>query len=435
MRRALDTNSRRRIAIGEQDRVVIVQLPKLLEDIPPPPPIPGSAPAPPPPPSSSLAPLSIPVSAYTQIDKSTIKTHSVAAVGFEVMSVTFNPSNENYLAVCGPRECRVITLNSRDEVVDQLSVELALDGAANMVLRAAWLPGSQVKLGIIAMQCVKVYDLSKDALSPLYYFTLLEDSVREAVFAQHNGATTMFLLSATGMLFAQPLVSLQDGPCIITDTLFIPPHLSGTSGASLYYSQCLDLLFVTYSDGKCVALRLNPTFTDVMGGFLVTPSSPPPSKTATSTTVAPLAPHTSWVELDSIPGTLVAQSYSSPLARAPSPLVGLTITKDDLKIQGLKPTPISSSASKSSPRVEGITVVGGKRQSMLVLLDDGSLHRYDPIIVAEPEVKREAEPEVVATPSATSAKPPSAVPRPKYETLSLYFSTPSTSLSLLIFTS
>lgn len=414
MRRALDANSRRRIAVGEQDRVIIVQLPKLLEDIPPPPPVPGSAPAPPPPPppSSSLPPLSISASAYTQIDKSTVKTHAVAAVGFEVMSITFNPSNENYLAVCGPRECRVITLNSRDEVVDQLSVELALDGAANTVLRAAWLPGSQVRLGIIASQCVKVYDLSKDALSPLYYFTLLEDSVREAVFAQHNGATTMFLLSATGMLFAQPLGSLQDGPCIITDTLAVPPHLAGTSGASLYFSQSLDLLFVTYSDGKCVALRLNTTFTEVLGGFIVTPSSPPPSKTATAPTVASLAPHTSWVELDSVPGTLVAQSYSSPLARAQAPLVGVSITKDDVKLQGLKPTPISASSSKSSPRIEGITVIGGKKQSMLVLLDDGSLHRYDPIIVTEPEVKREAEPEVVATPAVTSAKPP---PRPKYE--------------------
>lgn len=412
MRRALDANSRRRIAVGEQDRVIIVQLPKLLEDMPPP--LPGSA-LPPPPPSSSIPPLPTLASAYTQIDKSTVKTHAVAAVGFEVMSVTFNPGNDNFLAVCGPRECRVITLNSRDEVVDQLSVELALDGASNTVIRAAWLPLSQVRLGIIASQCVKVYDLSKDALSPLYYFTLLEDTVRDAVFAQHNGATTMFLLSATGMLFAQPLGSLQDGPCIITDTLFVPPHLSGTSGASLYYSQSLDLLFATYSDGKCVALRLNPTFTEVLGGFIVTPSSPPPPRTATAPTVAALAPYTSWVELDSAPGTLVAQSYSSPLSKAQAPLVGVSITMDEVRLQGIKPHPITSSSSKNSARVEGLTVVGGKKQSLIVLLDDGSLHRYDPVVAVEPEVKREPEAEVVAMPPVTSAKPPpSAIPRPKY---------------------
>jgi E3 ubiquitin-protein ligase UBR4 len=327
----------------------------------------------------------------------------VAAVGFEVMSVTFNPSNENYLAVCGPRECRVLTLNSRDEVVDQLSVELALDGA-NTVLRAAWLPASQVRLGIIASQCVKVYDLSRDALSPLYYFTLLEDSVREAVFAHRSGATTMLLLSATGMLFAQPLGSLQDGPCIITDTISVPPNLSGTSGSSLYYSHELDLLFATYSDGKCVALRLNPAFTEVVGGFIVTPSSPPPSKTATAPTVAPLAPHSSWVELESVPGNLVALSYASPVARAQAPLVGVSITKDEVKLQALKPAPLSSS-TKSIPRVEGITVIGGKKQSVLVLMDDGSIHRYDSVVVVEPEPKRE---EAVA---ASPAKP--AVPRPK----------------------
>lgn len=377
-----------------------MQLPKLLEDLPA---TTSSVPAPPPPPSPTSSPPP-PPPAYVQIDKSTIKTHAVAAVGFEVLSVTFNPSNENYLAVCGPRECRVITLSSRDEVVDQLSVELALEGG-NTVLKSAWLPGSQVKIGIIASQCVKVFDLSRDALSPLYYFTLLEDTVRDAVFAQRNGAVTMLLLSATGMLFAQPLGSLQDGPCIITDTLFVPPHLSGTSGASIYFSNELDLLFTTYSDGKCVALRLNSTFTEVLGGFIVSPASPPPSKTATAPTIASIAPHTSFVELESVPGSLVALSYSSPLARAQAPLVGVSITMDEVRLQGLKPSP-STSSSKSGPRVEGITVVGGKRQSVLILLDDGSLHRYDPIVFVEPEVKREVEGEAVATPVASAAKPP-----------------------------
>lgn len=382
-----------------------MQLPKLLEDLPSTP----AVPVPPPPPSPTSSPPPPPPT-YVQLDKSTVKTHAVAAVGFEVMSVLFNPSNESFIAVCGPRECRVLTLNSRDEVIDQLSVELALEGG-NTVLRSAWLPESQVKLGIIASQCVKVYDLSRDALSPLYYFTLLEDSVRDAVFAQRNGAATMLLVSATGMLFAQPLGSLQDGPCIITDTLFVPPHLAGTNGASLHFSRELDLLFVTYSDGKCVALRLNQAFTEVLGGFVVAPSSPPPPKTATAPTVAPIAPHTSWVELESVPGSLVALSYASPLSRAQAPLVGVSVTMDEVRLQGLKPPPPSTS-SKTGTRVEGITVVGGKRQSVVVLMDDGSLHRYDPIVFAEPEVKREVEGEAVATPPTAPAKVP-APPRSK----------------------
>jgi hypothetical protein len=83
-----------------------------------------------------------------------------------------------------------------------------------------WLPGSQVKLAVVANKCVKVYDLSKDSIAPMYYFTLLEDTVRAACFVQDQANKIIMLLqSVSGMLFVQPLESLSDGPCIITDTI------------------------------------------------------------------------------------------------------------------------------------------------------------------------------------------------------------------------
>lgn len=344
----------------------------------------------------------------------------MASVGFEVMSVLFNPSNENYLAVCGVRECRVLTLNSRDEVADQLPVELALDGAMNVVLHAAWLPGSQVRLGVIATQCAKVFDLSKDALSPVHYFTLLEDSIREAVFVQRAGATVMLLLSATGMLFSQPLSTLHDGPCIITDTLHVPAHIAhacGASGASLYYSYDLDLLFVSYIDGKCVALRLNATFSEILGGFSLNPSFPTTSPSALTPAHIPLRlgsapiPHNYWVEVGSA-RSLVCLGYAPPGPKVPlSPVVGVVIGKDEVKLQFLKSPAVlassSSSSSKSSTRVEGMTAIGSRKQSVLVLLDDGSLHRYDPVGADSPKQGEELVlPSPPPLPAATSSLMP-----------------------------
>ena len=84
-------------------------------------------------------------------------------------------ANENYLDVAGYEECQVLTVNSRDEITYRLAIEIALQGA--YIRQIAWLPGSQVQLMVVNNKFVKIYDLSQDNISPMHYFTLLEDSI------------------------------------------------------------------------------------------------------------------------------------------------------------------------------------------------------------------------------------------------------------------
>jgi E3 ubiquitin-protein ligase UBR4 len=120
-RRAMCSNSKGKIAIGESNSVVICDVSQLLEDS-------GSA---------------------TGVDKGTYKTIAKSAVGFDIVSLVFNPSYESYLAVAGIKECKILTLNSKFEVIDQLEVQLSLNelGDGIYIVQIHWLPNSLVNLG------------------------------------------------------------------------------------------------------------------------------------------------------------------------------------------------------------------------------------------------------------------------------------------------
>ena len=62
-------------------------------------------------------------------DKSNVKPLSRNSVRFELVHLVFNSANENYLVVAGYEECQVLTVNSLDEIIDRLVIDLALQGA------------------------------------------------------------------------------------------------------------------------------------------------------------------------------------------------------------------------------------------------------------------------------------------------------------------
>jgi hypothetical protein len=52
----------------------------------------------------------------------------------------------------------------------------------NHIIKPLWLPGSQTQLAILSADAVKIYDLGKDVISPIYYFLLPSGKVRDATF-------------------------------------------------------------------------------------------------------------------------------------------------------------------------------------------------------------------------------------------------------------
>lgn len=114
--------------------------------------------------------------------KLTLTRLASAPVPFTVLSLTGNPCNEDYLAVCGlkvanadknhleknsfhslvsflcayrPQDCHVLTFSSTGSVSDHLVLHPQL-ATGNFIIKAIWLPGSQTELAIITADFVKV---------------------------------------------------------------------------------------------------------------------------------------------------------------------------------------------------------------------------------------------------------------------------------------
>lgn len=87
--------------------------------------------------------------------KLTLTRLATAQVPFSVLSITGNPCNEDFLAVCGLKDCDVLTFSSAGSVVDHLALHPQLE-TGNFIICACWLPGSQTELAVITADFVKV---------------------------------------------------------------------------------------------------------------------------------------------------------------------------------------------------------------------------------------------------------------------------------------
>ena len=75
----------------------------------------------------------------------------------------------------------MLTFSSSGAVADHLVLHPQLE-TGNFIIRAIWLPGSQTNLALVTADFVKIYDLSKDALSPQYCFVVPAGKIRDCTF-------------------------------------------------------------------------------------------------------------------------------------------------------------------------------------------------------------------------------------------------------------
>jgi E3 ubiquitin-protein ligase UBR4 len=197
-------------------------------------------------------------------EKGAPKPLSKNAVRFQVLNLEFNPANDAHLVVSGYEDCHVFILNARGEVMDRLALELALEPETFLV-QATWVPGSQVELLVVSNRSVKIYDLSKDKISPVYFVTVPQESIKQAVLARDaEGVLCIFVLTQQGVLFSGKLRPQEgsEGAITLTERLQLPSDRQwpGSRGCSLSYFPEHRTLVSSYEDGQVVIGRLAGSF-------------------------------------------------------------------------------------------------------------------------------------------------------------------------------
>ncbi|XP_037079449.1 E3 ubiquitin-protein ligase UBR4-like, partial [Pollicipes pollicipes] len=295
--------------------------------------------------------------------KLTLTRLASAPVPFTVLSISSNPCNEDVLAVCGLKDCHVLTFSSSGAVSDHLVLQPQLE-TGNFIISARWLPGSQTALAIITADFVKLYDLGKDVLSPHHFFLLPSGKIRDACVANmQDGSRHVIIMSSTGLIYTVEIneeSSAQHGPFYVTNILDLShPEVKWSNGqicgggVAIYYSHVLQLLFFSYTQGKSF-----------------------------------LAPLTSiGTELDNLTQIQLKPSgsgkpNSQPLCqwrRGNNPVI-LMVKPDSVSVQEIRIVP-SKSKITDMVVIRHPTAGSDRRTTLIVLCEDGSLRIY----MASPE--------------------------------------------------
>ncbi|XP_028033464.1 protein purity of essence isoform X1 [Bombyx mandarina] len=314
--------------------------------------------------------------------KLTLTRLSSAPIPFTVLSLGGNPWNEDLLAVCGLKECHVLTFNSAGAVADHLVLNTGLEGN-NYVIKAIWLPGSQTQLALITSDFVKIYDLSKDLNNPMHHFLVPSGNVRDVTFVNQDGVMHMLCMSSAGHIYWQPMSEESRaslGTFYVTNTLeVLHPEIQdvaglvGGGGVSIYYSHTLKMLFFSYAQGKSFLAPLNTVEESLKGTAMITLSAAATQKEGSGRGGGKQGGVQSlcqWAEVPGHPGliTAVMQASNNPVV--------LMLTPTNIFVQEIKVVPAKAKIT-DMVAVRHWCGGGGEQKSTLILLcEDGSLRMY-----------------------------------------------------------
>ncbi|XP_026545772.1 E3 ubiquitin-protein ligase UBR4-like [Notechis scutatus] len=305
--------------------------------------------------------------------KLTLTRLASAPVPFTVLSLTGNPCKEDYLAVCGLKDCHVLTFSSSGSVSDHLVLHPQL-ATGNFIIKAVWLPGSQTELAIVTADFVKIYDLSVDALSPTFYFLLPSSKIRDITFLfNEESKNIVVIMSSAGYIYLQLMEeasSAQHGPFYVTNVLEVAHEdlkqdsngqVAG-GGVSVYYSHVLQMLFFSYSQGKSFAATISRATLEVLHLFPINiKSSNGGSKTSPALC--------QWSEVMNHPGLVccVQQTTGVPLV--------MMVKPDTFLIQEIKTLPAKAKI-QDMVAIRHTACNEQQRTTMILLCEDGSLRIY-----------------------------------------------------------
>ena len=306
--------------------------------------------------------------------KLTLTRLASAPIPFTVLSITGNPCNEDFLAVCGLKDCHVLTFTSAGSVADHLVLHPTLT-TGNFIIKAIWLPGTQTELAIVTADFVKIYNLGSDALSPQYFFLLPSGKIRDATFVTTELGCHMVLMASTGYIYTQVLEetsSAKHGPFYITNVLEVNHEdLKETNGnvagggVSIYYSHALQLLFFSYSQGKSFAVTVTKDLSVTPLLFQINLKSNGTSKGSNNN-----QPLVQWSEVPGHVGLMYCMTQSTN-----NPVV-LMIKPDAMLVQEIKVVPAKAKIQDVVAIRHTASNSDQQRTTMILLCEDGSLRIY-----------------------------------------------------------
>ncbi|XP_038209068.1 E3 ubiquitin-protein ligase UBR4 isoform X2 [Zerene cesonia] len=314
--------------------------------------------------------------------KLTLTRLSSAPIPFTVLTLSGNAANEDLLAVCGLKECHVLTFNSGGAVSEHFVLSTGLE-ANNYIIKAIWLPGSQTQMALVTSDFIKIYDLSKDLSNPLHHFLVPSGKVRDVTFVNQEGVMHMLCMSSAGHIYWQPMSEESRatlGTFYVTNTLeVLHPEIQdvaglvGGGGVSIYFSHTLKMLFFSYAQGKSFLAPLNTVEESVKGTAMITvygggggPKEGGRGKTGAQSLVQ-------WAEVPGHPGLVTA------LMQASNNPVVLMLTPTNIFVQEIK---ACGTVVPAKAKITDMVAVrhwcgGGEQKSTLILLcEDGSLRMY-----------------------------------------------------------
>lgn len=311
--------------------------------------------------------------------KLTLTRLASAPVPFTVLSMVSNPINQNFLAVCGLKDCRVLTFNANGGVSDQLVLQPQLE-AANYIIKPMWLPGSQTQLAVITADYVKIYDLGLDVLSPTYYFLIPSGKIRDTTFIHTaNGEMYLLLMSSAGHIYFQLLCddsSARHGSFYVTNIMDVnhsEVKVSNGSlcggGVSVYYSHTLQMLFFSYTQGKSFMAPITTVSEELLSVFLIQLKQT--ATTASKNNGAQAL--CGWNEIGGHPGIVTAV-----LQQAGNPVI-LMVEPEKCIMQEIKmgnKAKIMDMVSIRHVSTSSSSTAGEKKTTMILLCEDGSLKIY-----------------------------------------------------------
>ncbi|KYM85360.1 E3 ubiquitin-protein ligase UBR4 [Atta colombica] len=308
--------------------------------------------------------------------KLTLTRLASAPVPFTVLSVTGNQWNEDFLAVCGFKDCHVLTFNSSGTVSDHLVLHPQLE-SGNFIIKALWLPGAQTQLALVTADFVKIYDLGKDALSPQYYFLVPTGKIRDCTFMHaEDGTFHMLLMSSAGYIYSQVMdeeSQAKHGAFYVTNTLDVyhseikDTGQVGGGGVSIYYSHSLQLLFFSYVCGKSFIAPLKHMDSDITIVFQINLASNKTNGNKSNNNQP--QPLCQWSEVANHPGLVcsILQTSNNPVI--------LMIKPDTIMIQEIKIMPAKAKIM-DMVAIRHPSSNAEHRTTLILLCEDGSLRIY-----------------------------------------------------------
>lgn len=311
--------------------------------------------------------------------KLTLTRLASAPIPFTVLSITGNPWNEDFLAVCGIKDCHVVTFSTNGLVADHLVLHPQLEGG-NFIIKAIWLPGSQTELALVTADFIKIYDLSKDAVRPKYFFLVPAGKVRDCTFYCNESYEYSYILvmSSAGHIYTQEMYEESlaiHGPFFVMDVLenYHPEVKESNSqveggGVSIYYSHTLQMLFFSYCSGKSFVAPLTHIdcgYKGLSAVFMINLGKSGGSGKANNAQPQPLY---QWSEVPNHPGLVcsVMQSSNNPVI--------LMIKPDTILVQEIKVVPAKAKIMDMVAIRHPLNA--DHRTTLILLCEDGSLRLY-----------------------------------------------------------